>query len=162
MEWPYPIRFRQVRHETVDVLVIGGGIVGAAAGLKASKRGVKVAVVDKAPIKHSGCGGAGLDHYNHIFDNPVQSPITPEEYMARAVTKSGKQGHGEYIHLKGAWEFLLELEELGLKLPQICQLSWELRKAGLNLPEDIITAEELKEALLKLKNADKGGFVLSV
>jgi len=48
-----------------------------------------------------------------------------------------------------------KLEELGLKLPQICQLSWELRKAGLNLPEDIITAEELKEALLKLKNADK-------
>lgn len=40
-----------------------------------------------------------------------------------------------------------EIEELGLKLPQICELAKALREGGMNLPRGIITAEELKEAL---------------
>lgn len=40
-----------------------------------------------------------------------------------------------------------EIEALGLKLPQICQLSKALRKAGVPVPLHIITAEELKDFL---------------
>ncbi len=45
-----------------------------------------------------------------------------------------------------------ELEALGLKLPQISQLAFDLKKSGLDIPDGIITREELKEALLRLKN----------
>lgn len=42
------------------------------------------------------------------------------------------------------------LKELGLRLPEICQLAEELREAGLDIPDDIIYEEELKEQILKL------------
>ena len=41
-----------------------------------------------------------------------------------------------------------ELDALGLKLPQISQLAYELKKAGLDIPDGIIDKEELKAALL--------------
>ena len=40
-----------------------------------------------------------------------------------------------------------EIESLGLKLPQICQLAKALRDSGLDIPPGTITAEELKAAL---------------
>lgn len=40
-----------------------------------------------------------------------------------------------------------EIEALGLKLPQLCQLAKELRKAGMDIPFGITTAEELEEAI---------------
>ena len=40
-----------------------------------------------------------------------------------------------------------EIEELGLKLPQICQLAKALRDAGAPVPRGITTAEELKAAI---------------
>ena len=40
-----------------------------------------------------------------------------------------------------------EIEQLGLKLPQLCQLAKALREAGMNIPNDIITEEELFAAI---------------
>ncbi len=40
-----------------------------------------------------------------------------------------------------------EIEQLGLKLPQLCQLAKALREAGMNIPKDIITEEELFAAI---------------
>ena len=49
-----------------------------------------------------------------------------------------------------------ELGKLGLRLPQISHLAYELKQAGLDIPDGIIYAEELKEVLMKLKeNAGK-------
>lgn len=45
-----------------------------------------------------------------------------------------------------------KLNSLGLKLPQISQLAFELKKAGLDIREGIITREDLKDALLRLKD----------
>jgi succinate dehydrogenase/fumarate reductase flavoprotein subunit len=113
-EWPYPINYEAIHEIDADVLVIGGGLAGSCAAIAAARRGAKVAVVDKAPIKRSGCGGAGMDHYNTILDNP-RSPMTPEENVAR-LSDEGVLGHREYIAIKGSWEALLELEKLGLKI----------------------------------------------
>lgn len=44
-----------------------------------------------------------------------------------------------------------ELEKVGLKLPQICQLASNLRKKGMDIPKDVIFPEELKEAILSSK-----------
>ena len=45
-----------------DVLVIGGGLAGCMAGIKASEYGVKVTIAEKANTLTSGCAGTGIDH----------------------------------------------------------------------------------------------------
>jgi succinate dehydrogenase/fumarate reductase flavoprotein subunit len=45
-----------------DVLVIGGGLAGCMAAIKASEYGVKVTIVEKANTVSSGCAGTGIDH----------------------------------------------------------------------------------------------------
>ncbi|SDB32962.1 FAD-dependent oxidoreductase [Eubacterium oxidoreducens] len=112
-EWPYPVKYDKTTHVYTDVLVIGGGLAGASAGIRAAKRGVKVAVCDKAPIKKSGCGGAGMDHWNTVLECPG-SPITTEENIERS--KDTGLNHRNYIAEKGTWDALLELEKLGLNI----------------------------------------------
>ncbi len=114
LAWPYPVHYGKVNQVQADVLVIGGGLAGGCAGLAALRRGCTVAVVDKAPIKRSGCGGAGMDHWNNMLDHP-DSPMTPEENMERG-NLHGRQGHRDYIAVKGTWEALLEMEKLGLPI----------------------------------------------
>jgi succinate dehydrogenase/fumarate reductase flavoprotein subunit len=45
-----------------DVLVIGGGLAGCMAGIKASEYGVKATIAEKANTLSSGCAGTGVDH----------------------------------------------------------------------------------------------------
>ena len=113
-KWPYKVDYDKVNHVYVDVLVVGGGLAGASAGISAARRGAKVAVADKAPIKRSGCGGAGMDHWNTLLSNPA-SPMTPEENAVKGKTM-GRQGHRDYIAVKGTWGALLELKRLGMPL----------------------------------------------
>lgn len=40
--------------------------------------------------------------------------------------------------------------EIGLDVPQVTELAWELRKAGFDIPQGIITEEECVEAVLRL------------
>lgn len=113
-EWPYPVDYDKINHIEVDVVVVGGGLAGSSAGIAAARRGAKVAVVDKAPIKRSGCGGAGMDHWNTLLSNP-DSPMTVEENLEIGST-AGRQGHRDYIAVKGTWDALMELEKLGMPL----------------------------------------------
>ncbi|NLV50990.1 MAG: FAD-binding protein [Clostridiales bacterium] len=116
-QWPYPVRYGSENRIETDVLVIGAGVAGSMAGLMAARRGVKVAVVDKAPISISGSGGAGLDHYNGCISNP-DCAFTPEEYIemqAKHPFFGRSVDFRSYIQIKGSWDNLLELEKLGLK-----------------------------------------------
>jgi len=45
-----------------DVLVIGGGLAGCMAAIKASEYGVRVTIAEKANTVSSGCAGTGIDH----------------------------------------------------------------------------------------------------
>ena len=114
-QWPFPVKYDVENRIETDVLIIGAGIAGSMAGLMAARRGVKVAVVDKAPISISGCGGAGIDHYGSCVSNP-DCTYTPEEYMDSSPKNPfGPVDHRTYIQIKGTWDNLLELERLGLK-----------------------------------------------
>ena len=116
-EWPFPVKYGVENKIETDVLIIGAGVAGSMAGIMAARRGVKVAVVDKAPIEISGCGGAGLDHYGGCISNP-DNTHTPEEYIELPQQGSfdGRgYDHKSYIQMKGSWNNLLELEKLGLK-----------------------------------------------
>lgn len=43
-----------------------------------------------------------------------------------------------------------KLKEVGLDVPQVTELAYQLRKNGIDIPQDIITEEECAEALIKL------------
>ena len=45
-----------------DVLIIGGGLAGCMAAIKAREYGVKVTIAEKANTLSSGCAGTGVDH----------------------------------------------------------------------------------------------------
>lgn len=113
IEWPYPVHYDRIIHVATDVLVIGGGLAGSSAGISAARRGLKVAVCDKAPIKKSGCGGAGMDHWNTVLENP-NSPMSAEENIENG--KDTGLCHRDYIAVKGAWDALMELQRLGLPI----------------------------------------------
>ena len=117
LKWPYPVDYDKVNRISVDVLVIGGGHAGTSAGMAAARRGAKVAVCDKAPIRRSGCGGAGQDHWNSVFENP-NSPFTTEAIIERtmATGKVHSLAHRDYIAMKGTYDMLLELERLGMPI----------------------------------------------
>jgi len=114
--WPYPVKYGEENRIETDVLIIGAGVAGSMAGLRAARRGVTVAVVDKAPIEISGSGGAGLDHYGGCISNP-DCAYTPEEYIEmNANSAFGRMSdHRSYIQMKGSWDNILELERLGMK-----------------------------------------------
>ena len=114
-EWPYPVKYGVENRIETDLLVVGGGIAGGLAGIAAAKRGAKVAIVDKAPIKISGSGGAGLDHYLRCISDP-NCTYTPEEYMDLPESGVITGDHRKYITAKNAWNALMELEKLGLKI----------------------------------------------
>lgn len=112
--WPYEVKYGKITHVDVDVLVVGGGLAGSCAAIAAARRGAKVAVADKGAIKRSGCGGAGMDHWNNLLSNPY-SPMTPEENLEKGNTQ-GRMGHRDYIAVKGTWEALMLLKEIGLPI----------------------------------------------
>ena len=114
-EWPYPVKYGAENKVEADVLIIGAGIAGGLGAVAAAKRGAKVAVVDKAPIKISGSGGAGLDHYLNCFSNP-DCTYTPEEYMDILESGPASADLKTYITAKNSWNALMELEKLGMKL----------------------------------------------
>lgn len=114
--WPYELRYGKITHVYADVLVVGGGLAGSCAAIAAARAGKKVAVADKAPIKRSGCGGAGMDHWNNLLSNPW-SPMSPEENLEKGNT-DGRMGHRDYIAVKGTWEALMLLKEIGLPIEE--------------------------------------------
>ena len=45
-----------------DVLIIGGGLAGCMAAIKAAEQDVSVTIAEKADTRASGCAGTGVDH----------------------------------------------------------------------------------------------------
>ncbi|WP_258360995.1 FAD-dependent oxidoreductase [Moorella sulfitireducens] len=119
IEWPYPVKYDKENEDSSDVLIIGGGIAGCYAAISAAKRGVQVAVVDKASVKRSGAGGPGVDHWHLALTNPC-SKITPEEMISVLEDYDPYiSGHAYYITMKESYDALLDLEEMGVKIRDI-------------------------------------------
>jgi succinate dehydrogenase/fumarate reductase flavoprotein subunit len=123
-QWPYPVRYGEEHAVTADVLVLGGGVAGCHAAINAARRGMKVVVIDKGPVRRSGCSGAGVDHWHAACTNPC-CKITPEEMVAEheycGGYSYGELGNGIscYITAKEGWDTLQDVEKMGVPVRDI-------------------------------------------
>jgi succinate dehydrogenase/fumarate reductase flavoprotein subunit len=122
--WPYPVNYGKENEASCDVLVLGGGVAGCHAAINAAKQGAKVIVVDKGPVRRSGCSGAGVDHWHAACTNPC-CKITPEEMVAEheycGGYSYGELGNGIscYITAKEGWDTLQDVEKMGVPVRDI-------------------------------------------
>jgi succinate dehydrogenase/fumarate reductase flavoprotein subunit len=101
-----------------DVLIIGGGLAGCMAAIKASEFGVTVILVEKANTLASGCAGTGVDHM-WAYIPPVHEKMG---YTIEDLIESHTKGiaHGfidrELLHLitRESYNRMLDLERFGL------------------------------------------------
>jgi succinate dehydrogenase/fumarate reductase flavoprotein subunit len=127
--WPYPISYDKQQEIETDVLVIGGGIAGCWAAISAARKGVKVALVEKANTIRSGQGGPGCDHWCVTPANP-HSKVNPDDWAKRLIehpVHAGQppttpdpvyysNGIGTQIQCREDWDTLLEMEQMGGKI----------------------------------------------
>ena len=135
-EWPYPVSYGKENTITADVLVIGGGVAGCHAAINAVRRGAKVVVIDKGPVRRSGCSGAGVDHWHAACTNPC-STVTPEALLAEYEKDNsdfyGELGNGitTYITAKEGYDALLDVEKMGVPVRD-----WKDEFAGAEFRDD--------------------------
>ncbi len=113
LPWPYELEYEKEYYYETDVLVLGGGVAGANAAISAAKEGAKVILVDKAPVKRSGSGGVGHDHWLEAPTNPA-SKLTAEEFVDQGGTVL--MGPMRYICAKTSWDLLTEIEKMGMEV----------------------------------------------
>jgi len=123
-EWPYPVNYGKENVVMADVLVLGGGVAGCHAAINAARKGAKVVVVDKGPVRRSGCSGAGVDHWHAACTNPC-SKITPEDMVAEH-EKCGGYSYGElgngiscYLTCKEGWDTLQDVMNMGVPVRDV-------------------------------------------
>jgi succinate dehydrogenase/fumarate reductase flavoprotein subunit len=61
-----------------DVLIVGGGIAGCPAAVRARKHGLDVTIVEKADTRRSGSAAAGIDHFGALM--PADFSHLEEKY----------------------------------------------------------------------------------
>ena len=118
LKWPYPILYEKETTVETDVLVIGGGLAGTCAAISARRKGLSVAIVDKAPIRKSGSGGTGIDHYNDVYTNPC-SKLPLDTIMDDTGINAMDIKLHRYISGRLGWDVLLEIEKMGLPIRDV-------------------------------------------
>lgn len=123
-----------VRHQA-DLLVIGGGIAGLMAAIRAAELGLDVIVADKSNVRYSGAGATGNDHFQcyipdyhgtdfnawiEEFQTGQQATIRDIEFIRTWMSRSF-----EIVRLWDAWG-----------IPMKYQGRWEF--AGHGLPGDML------------------------
>jgi succinate dehydrogenase/fumarate reductase flavoprotein subunit len=114
-DWPYPVNYGKENEFSADVLVIGGGIAGCHAAINAAKRGAKVIVMEKGATVHSGCSGAGVDHWGAAYGNPCCTSDLETAARKSEAIRPFANGMLSYITMRESWDALLDCEKMGLK-----------------------------------------------
>ena len=102
-----------------DVLIIGGGLAGCMASIKARESDIRVTIAEKANTMHSGCAASGVDHV-WAYIPPVHEKMgwTIEDLMEDhdQATARGLVDR-DLLHLiaRTMYDRVLDLESFGLK-----------------------------------------------
>lgn len=137
-----------------DILVIGGGIAGCFAAIRASEMGRSVVLLDKATIRRGGSVGPGMDH---VFIGVHPETITLEEAKehARASRKELQDPNVILSVYKEAYDRTLDLERFGVPVREDdgSYFIWKIpeRKFYLVSYRGVDTKVKLAEAVRKTK-----------
>ena len=99
-------------------MIVGGGVAGCRAAISAAQRkGLRVAIVEKAATIRSGAGGPGGDHWDYPMTCHLMT-VSPEEQCKRIIESYGGYccGIGRYIQCREGYDAFLELEPMGGKI----------------------------------------------
>jgi succinate dehydrogenase/fumarate reductase flavoprotein subunit len=105
-----------------DVLIIGGGVAGCVAAVKASEHGAKVTLLDKAAIRRSGGATSGMDHISTIPNagitiNDIVMQVCDDGVYPPIFAKKGLTDPNLfYVAWKDTKKKLKELEKWGVSL----------------------------------------------
>ena len=102
-----------------DVLVIGGGLAGCMAAIKAAETNVSVTIAEKADTRSSGCAGTGIDHiWGYIPPVHEKMGYTIEDIIESHI-KGIAGGFIDqellYLIVRESYGRILDLESFGLK-----------------------------------------------
>ena len=101
-----------------DVLVIGGGLAGCMAAIKASESGVKVTIAEKSNTLSSGCAGTGIDHvWGYIPPIHDQMGWTIDDLVedhCQGVARGFINRELLYLVARESYERVLDLERFGI------------------------------------------------
>jgi succinate dehydrogenase/fumarate reductase flavoprotein subunit len=155
-----------------DVLVVGGGIAGLMAAIRAKEMGAKVILVDKANTLRSGSAGTGCDHFRAYipeFHGPDMDPVVeevlhsqvgwtrPKEFVRTWMKRSFEivqlwNSWGIPMKYKGRWEFaghaipgrpFTTMKYSGQNLKPI--LTREARKRGVEIINRVMVFDLLRD-----------------
>ncbi|MBW2031257.1 MAG: FAD-binding protein [Deltaproteobacteria bacterium] len=135
-----------------EVLIIGGGIAGCFAAIRASEMGREVVLLEKATIRRSGSVGPGMDH---VFIGVHPETITLEEAKehAKACRKELMDPNVILAIYKEAYDRTLDLERFGIPVREDdgTYFIWKIpeRKFYLVSYRGIDTKVKLAEAVRK-------------
>lgn len=100
----------------VDVLVIGGGTAGPMAAVKAKETNpdLRVAVLEKANVKRSGCISMGMDGLNNAV---IPGHATPEQYVKEiTIANDGIVNQKTVMaYAERSFDMINQLDEWGVK-----------------------------------------------
>jgi succinate dehydrogenase/fumarate reductase flavoprotein subunit len=158
-----------------DVLVVGGGIAGLMAAIRAKESGAKVVLVDKANTLRSGSAGTGCDHFRAYipeYHGADIEPVVEEVFHSQAGWTRSMQfvrtwmersfeivklwdSWGIPMRYKGKWEFaghgfpggiLSTLKYAGQNLKPT--LTREARKRGVEIVNRVMVLDLLRDGEL--------------
>ena len=101
-----------------DVLILGGGLAGCMAAIKASEMGAAVIVAEKADTRRSGCAATGVDHCWTYIPEIHESQLSLEDLVKDHTEYAGgfvDQEIATYI-ASHSYERLLDLERFGIPI----------------------------------------------
>lgn len=116
-----------------DVLVIGGGIVGASAAYRLARRGIAVTLVDRADVGQATAAGAGIIAPGTTYKSPAAFyPLAFEAvaYYRELLAHLAEDGETTTGYETAGLLHVATTEDEAARLPDLLRLMEERRAAG--------------------------------
>jgi succinate dehydrogenase/fumarate reductase flavoprotein subunit len=110
----------EIQEHSCDICVVGGGLAGCMAAVRAAELNDEVILVDKSNPERSGCAGTGLDHIWGYFPEVQGKEGVSLEQMVSDHAENVAQGlvNRQMLHYIAATSYdrILDLERFGAKI----------------------------------------------
>jgi succinate dehydrogenase/fumarate reductase flavoprotein subunit len=110
----------EIQEHSCDICVVGGGLAGCTAAVRAAGLNDNVVLVDKSNPERSGCAGTGLDHIWGYFPEVQEREGVSLEQMVEDHVENVAQGlvNRRMLHYIAATSYdrILDLERFGAKI----------------------------------------------